>query len=239
MEAVLEFELERPIRDFELNPNGKDIFVGDLHGNISSFYQGLKRLEFNSEIDRVFCVGDLIDRGEDSLACLQLLNKSWFHSVLGNHELMFLESANSDQSSKTLENFWQSKLSKEKINQCLALISKMSLALTVKHKLGYIGVVHADIPEQISWSHYLSLLKSYDNSSIQYATWGRSITEKFSSPVSGVKWVFIGHQGRESPQFFHNVICIDTCSFIPKKYCKTYGLSFAYFESEEIKFLTV
>lgn len=35
-------------------------------------------------------MGELIDRGPDSLATLALLDEPWFHAVLGNHEMMLL-----------------------------------------------------------------------------------------------------------------------------------------------------
>jgi serine/threonine protein phosphatase 1 len=47
-------------------------------------------LDFDPYRDRVFSVGDLIDRGPKSLATLQLIAEPWFHAVLGNHELMLL-----------------------------------------------------------------------------------------------------------------------------------------------------
>lgn len=42
----------------------------------------------------MFSVGDLVDRGPDSLACLQLIREPWFHCVLSNHEQMMFEAFN-------------------------------------------------------------------------------------------------------------------------------------------------
>lgn len=64
--------------------------VGDLHGHRSLFELALERLAFDPDRDRVLSVGDLIDRGPESLATLALLEEPWFHAVLGNHELMLL-----------------------------------------------------------------------------------------------------------------------------------------------------
>jgi serine/threonine protein phosphatase 1 len=60
--------------------------IGDLHGKYSTFLRLLETSEFNAEKDIVISVGDLIDRGEDSLSCLELIEKPWFHAVIGNHE---------------------------------------------------------------------------------------------------------------------------------------------------------
>jgi serine/threonine protein phosphatase 1 len=38
----------------------------------------------------VLSVGDLINRGPDSLGTLSLIEEPWFHAVMGNHELMLL-----------------------------------------------------------------------------------------------------------------------------------------------------
>jgi len=45
---------------------------------------------FDPDRDRVLSVGDLIDRGPESLETLSLIEEPWFHAVLGNHELSLL-----------------------------------------------------------------------------------------------------------------------------------------------------
>ena len=72
------------------NATGRDLVVGDLHGHRSLFERELDRLGFDPTRDRVLSVGDLIDRGPESLATLSLIEEPWFHAVLGNHELMLL-----------------------------------------------------------------------------------------------------------------------------------------------------
>jgi serine/threonine protein phosphatase 1 len=72
------------------NAKGRDFVVGDLHGHRSLFEQELDRVGFDPSCDRVLSVGDLIDRGPESLATLLLIEEPWFHAVLGNHELMLL-----------------------------------------------------------------------------------------------------------------------------------------------------
>lgn len=64
--------------------------MGDLHGHRLLLERELERLAFDPVHDRVLSVGDLIDRGLESLATLALIEEPWFHAVLGNHELMLL-----------------------------------------------------------------------------------------------------------------------------------------------------
>lgn len=80
----------RSRRHLSRNERGRDLVVGDLHGHRGLLERALDRLNFDPKFDRVLSVGDLVDRGPDSLSTLQLLEEPWFHAVLGNHELMLL-----------------------------------------------------------------------------------------------------------------------------------------------------
>lgn len=79
------------IRKLPNNAAGKDYVVGDLHGCFDLLEQLLAHVCFDTNTDRLFSVGDLIDRGPDSLRCLRLLTEPWFYAVQGNHELMMLD----------------------------------------------------------------------------------------------------------------------------------------------------
>ena len=83
------FKVQRCTR-VPANTTGRDLVVGDLHGHRNLLEQVLEGLAFDPLRDRVFSVGDLIDRGPESFATLSLLEEPWFHAVLGNHELMLL-----------------------------------------------------------------------------------------------------------------------------------------------------
>jgi serine/threonine protein phosphatase 1 len=72
------------------NLKGRDFAVGDLHGMAALLWAALDRVRFDPTCDRLFSVGDLVDRGPDPLGCLRLLREPWFHAVLGNHERFLL-----------------------------------------------------------------------------------------------------------------------------------------------------
>lgn len=80
-----------PVRRLPANTLGKDYVVGDLHGCFELLERLLKEVRFDTSIDRLFSVGDLIDRGPDSLRCLQLLDQPWFYAIQGNHESMMID----------------------------------------------------------------------------------------------------------------------------------------------------
>lgn len=65
---------------------GRDIIIGDLHGHPEILYRLLGQAKFDPARDRVISTGDLVDRGPDSLGCLEFLNQPWFFAVRGNHE---------------------------------------------------------------------------------------------------------------------------------------------------------
>lgn len=80
-----------PIQQLPENTRGKDYVIGDLHGCYSLLERLLTAVNFDTSQDRLFSVGDIIDRGPDSLRCLELLKEPWFFAVQGNHELMMLD----------------------------------------------------------------------------------------------------------------------------------------------------
>ena len=83
--------MNNPLKTLEPNLQGRDFVIGDLHGCFDAFQNLLKNISFDNTRDRMISVGDLVDRGPNSLECLELLREPWFHSVLGNHEQMMLE----------------------------------------------------------------------------------------------------------------------------------------------------
>ncbi len=82
---------QSPIKKLPTNITGKDYVVGDLHGCYEQLERLLDHVRFDTTYDRLISVGDLIDRGPESLRCLNLLAKHWFHAVKGNHESMMIE----------------------------------------------------------------------------------------------------------------------------------------------------
>mgnify|MGYP006196794399 CR=1 FL=1 len=66
--------------------------VGDIQGCYKPLLRLLRLAGFNAETDRLWCVGDLINRGPDSLDTLRFLRDLGpaVTAVLGNHDLHFL-----------------------------------------------------------------------------------------------------------------------------------------------------
>lgn len=63
--------------------------VGDIQGCFHSFQALLKKIQFNAAVDKLWLVGDLINRGSGSLEVLRWMfdHQSSIVTVLGNHDL--------------------------------------------------------------------------------------------------------------------------------------------------------
>lgn len=72
-----------------------DYAVGDIHGHRAELEMLLEAVRFDPAADRLWCVGDLVNRGPDSIGVLRLLRSMGdaVRSVLGNHDLYLLASA--------------------------------------------------------------------------------------------------------------------------------------------------
>ena len=67
--------------------NGRDWVVGDVHGCFRTLRRALLAIDFEYRRDRLLSVGDLIDRGPNSIEALSWLEGGRFDAVvMGNYE---------------------------------------------------------------------------------------------------------------------------------------------------------
>ena len=205
---------------FTLNQAGRDYVVGDIHGCFTLLENVLRAVDFNPRADRLFSVGDLIDRGPESERALEFLHKPWFHAILGNHERLMLEA---DRGTDNLLNWllngggWAISVDETTRSALKAAFADLPWALEVETPHGLIGIVHADVPEHMSWPEFKFALIAGDKTARETATWGRSRARgSVTSGVAGISKVICGHSisWDFSTQTVENVIFIDTGAYL-------------------------
>ncbi len=167
----------------------------------------LRNVGFNPKKDRLFSVGDIIDRGPDSVKCLKLLDETWFHMVRGNHEQMLIEAYRMGPEHSFWKSYgkWTKKLSKSELADWVKRLEDLPIAITLAVKNGAVGICHAE-------THGRNWRKSRDKfESINVMLWGRRILRnKPDFRVKGVDFTLHGHTPLRQPQWVKNRYFMDT-----------------------------
>ena len=208
--------MSRLIRHFEENTKGCDFVVGDIHGCFTLLKDKLKNIGFDESKDRLFSVGDLVDRGSESEQCLEWLDKTFFFAVLGNHESMMIDYAinpeNNERHYFANGGNWTKSLSSDELKKYAMAFQDLPLAVDIKTKDGLIGIVHAD-PVLKDWN---DLVEELGLGRIpprlrEELVWSRSrIFNMDRTEIKNVKSIYVGHSVVNRPCQLGNVNYIDT-----------------------------
>ncbi|QHA81903.1 phosphoprotein phosphatase [Pseudomonas mediterranea] len=215
------------IKTFAPNKNGRDFVVGDIHGHFKLLKTLLVHANFDAGRDRVFSVGDLIDRGPDSLEVMNWLAEPWFHAVRGNHEQMLIDcvSGQGDIARHTRNGgAWLYELAATTQHELSNALQKLPLIIEVDLvEGGKIGIVHAEAPllqDDGDWQTAKDALSGHfgENSrhrALQTALYARGkIEQQNNDPIRGISRLYVGHSTVSSVTRLGNVVYIDTgCSF--------------------------
>lgn len=196
---------------FGVNTKGRDFVVGDLHGMYGALQKKLKKKKFDPGKDRLFSVGDLIDRGPDSPKCLKLLDEPWFFAVLGNHEDLMLNAVFGD--GKPLWEFnggeWAEDLSRKKLQKMAKRVQAMPIAMTIDLPGGKrAGITHAQFPFR-NWKK--AMAGDFGKRNRKAMIWGRSVINKRKKQsVKNVDLTVHGHTPLRKPIRLGSALFIDT-----------------------------
>ncbi|ELW1648364.1 protein-serine/threonine phosphatase [Enterobacter oligotrophicus] len=185
--------------------------VSDIHGCYQALVDELKRRHFNPYEDLLISVGDIIDRGPDSVKCLQLMHEKWFCAVRGNHEQMALDALEyNDFALWTINGgIWFARLDSEQQKLALTLLEECRalphiIETTCANGLNVIA--HADYPApEYVWNKPVSA---------QRVLWDRDrlmgLMAGKGQGITGADHFWFGHTPIERRYDFNNLHYIDT-----------------------------
>jgi len=212
------------------NRNGKDMFVGDIHGRYERLMKQLDRIGFDKSKDRLFCCGDLVNRFDENIESARLLLEPWFFSTLGNHEFLLLQAtrkkATRDDVARHIKKGgdWAHNTVETPITptpegiEARDLVKKYACGLmTVETENGNIGVIHADAPsvwpKKAGKVSKIDLEHFFDRSKfIESQKFGLNASPHI---VTGVDAVVHGHNPNENVVQNGNRFWIDTAAYGP------------------------
>lgn len=210
------------VRRLMLNRDGRDFVVGDIHGAYDLVIEAMRKVRFDPAKDRLFSVGDLVNRGSDSARALAFLSQPYVFAVRGNHEdlwdELYADGPPSPSVVKAISSVfnlrmdWWLATSPDKRDSLAAKFAQLPFAIEVQTHRGPVGLVHADVPVDTPWSTFIQKIEAGDEKAIHTALWGRDRSRSDDhSGVEGVGRVFVGHTPHVAGATRRgNVISIDT-----------------------------
>lgn len=213
-------------KHFSANTKGRDFVVGDIHGELEMLKSELVKVGFDHSKDRLFSVGDMVDRGHNSLGVLQFFydhHDSCF-AVRGNHEQMLLDAVNQGTDHVIGHHImnggdWFYALNSFEQGFSIGFASTLPYAISVDTSYGTVGIIHAQ-PYGTSWRQML--LDLPENQHVRdMVLWSREIVRSKGDPeqfrVQDITRVYCGHTILHEPTDVANISFIDTGAVFGRK----------------------
>ena len=226
------------IARFARNTRGRDFAVGDIHGAFSALQVALAAIGFDSTTDRLFSVGDLVDRGAESAQVMAWLDRPWFHAICGNHDFMAWRSA-LGLAFQAVEHAahggeWLRELPAPEQRRIGERLRALPMAFEVETCGGMVGIVHADFPSD-DWRDLSAIdWRTLDNidSVASQCLWSiERYQRRYRGVVRNIRAVVHGHMTIPVMEILGNVHFIDTGGWHPSG-------RFTFLELAELKALT-
>ena len=202
---------------------GRDFAVGDIHGHFTRLQAALDAAGFDPEKDRLFSVGDLVDRGPECRDVLDWLAKPWFRPVRGNHDDYVCRFDTCDVDNWVYNGgAWFAGLAWDEQREFAAQFRDLPVAIEVETDAGLVAIVHADCPFA-SWGELIGELQSPESAKRlklvkNTLMWSRSRIENDErSHVEGLRALVCGHTPLRHPVALGNVYHIDTAGWLPER----------------------
>lgn len=213
-------QFKNKIQTFQKNEQGTDYVLGDIHGRFDLVYESLKEVDFDVNKDRLFCVGDLIDRRPYSKHVVDFLNLPFVYAIRGNHEDMLLDYYEKNPEASDEDFYyigmrngmtWFLENNQIERKQILDCLSDLPLVIEIESDRGLIGLVHADVPKNLSWEQFKNEIENNNEVVIETALWGRSrLLNNIEQDIEGLGRLYVGHTVQEQIKKLGNVVALDT-----------------------------
>ena len=205
------------IKRFPRNLSGRDFVVGDIHGEFARLQRALNAIDFDREKDRLFSVGDLVDRGNESAQVVEWLDQPWFHAVCGNHDALAWRSALGIPFEGVLHEkhggSWLRALPMDERTKIGERLSALPIVIEIETSKGLVGVVHADLPFD-DWTDVYSIdWRRLDemNSPAGQCLWSSTrFRRNYPGEVRNVRAVVHGHVLTAEARLLGNSFFIDS-----------------------------
>lgn len=204
----------KTVKYFEKNAVGKDYIVGDIHGCFSLLREELTKINFNEATDRLFSVGDLVDRGTESLDSLLWISYSWFFAVRGNHEQMaidYIDGISKDEYLyETNGGKWFLELKQKDKEVYAKAFADLPFLIELETNTGIVGIVHAECTQN-DWGVTKTAATNYSPYYADVILWGRDkLRFNDNANIEGITNVVVGHTPLKHVVNLGNVVYIDT-----------------------------
>lgn len=164
--------------------NDRHLIVGDLHGRYDMFMRLLDRVSYDPTKDIIYSVGDMIDRGPDSVKVVEFFQQERCYAIKGNHELMLLD-----------DEWWDTWLANGG-TECLADLERHGydyrwlrnqvrdlpwvIEVGDDNEEHAFRIVHAEMPADWSDEHFRKILGeaiNHDDPRVARLVWSRSLVK--------------------------------------------------------------
>jgi len=164
--------------------------IGDIQGCYDEFLRILDTINFDSSSDKIWLSGDLVNRGPNSLKCLELAYsiKEQCNIVLGNHDLHLMAVIEEVRNKNPNDTFEEILLSDKK-NLLMNWLSSLPLIhkdhlITETGEIEFI-MTHAGIPPHWSLDDALMASKSVEDALKEPLTRKNYLTHMYDDSLIG------------------------------------------------------
>jgi serine/threonine protein phosphatase 1 len=198
------------------NTSGRDFVVGDLHGCVDPLRALLHDVRFDPACDRLFSVGDLVDRGPASEAALDLLDQPWCFVVRGNHEDVLCAVARGRLPAdawRRIGGDWGIRLPPARLREIAARVDTLPLVRVIGDGPTRFNVLHAEFfgtDAELDAGNYAQPVYTR-------LIWGRDLVQGLADPAcqTGLSLTCSGHTPIREPVKIGAQWFIDTGAFAP------------------------